>query len=122
MNKLILFALTISACTPATLRRDLRYVANGTEIAAQASLACDWSSTNRSVGNGYVESNPVMGEHPDHSVTGVYFLGAGLAVAAYNRVLPDAARILANVVIVGAEFDAVLSNHDVGADPHGCGL
>ena len=117
-----LASLASLGCSPAGLKRDLHYVAGATEVAAQGSLLCDWSSTNRSVGNGFAETNPVMGTHPNGSVTQAYFVGVGTGVAVYNRLLPDVLRIVANSVLIGIEIDAVSWNHSVGADPRGCGL
>ena len=118
---LILLAIVASACTPASLRTGLHYTAGVTEVAAQGSLACDWGSTNASIGHGYYETNPVMGTHPDHSVTEAYFVGIGTGVAIYNRVLPDILRIAVNLAVVTTEVGAVRSNHDVGAEPGYCG-
>ena len=120
MRFLLLILLT--ACSPASLRTGLRWSARATEVAAQSSLACDWGSTNASTGHGYYETNPIMGTHPDHSVTEAYFVGIGSGVAIYNRVLPDALRIVANSLVVAVEIDAVTSNHSVGADPGYCGM
>ena len=122
MRYVLLLCLASLGCSPASLRTGLHYVAGGTEVAAQSSLACDWGSTNRSLQSGvYPETNPIMGTHPDHTVTRAYFIGVGAGVVIYNRVLPDILRIAANLAVVAVEIDAVTSNHDVGADPGYCG-
>lgn len=110
MNKAILVALTLSACTPATMRRGLRYVAIATEVTAQGSLACDMGSTHSAMAHGNSETNVILGEHPSDGTLGVYFAGTAAIVTGYNRVLPDILRIMANVAVTGAEIAAVSNN------------
>jgi hypothetical protein len=119
---LAVLAVLASACSPATMRRGLHYVALGTEVAAQGSLACDAGSTHRAIETGGTEQNPIMGTHPDGSVIGAYFVGVGAGVTAYNRVLPDILRIVGNTIIIGAEFAAAAGNSQANSAVGMCGL
>jgi hypothetical protein len=110
VTRAILVAAALSACTPATMKRGLHYVATATEIGAQGSLACDAGSTHSAIAHGNTETNVIMGEHPSDGTLGVYFATSAALVAGYNRVLPDILRIAANVTIAGAEFAAVANN------------
>jgi len=121
MRTSIALALVLAAgCTPSTMARALRYGATGTEIAAQGALACDWGSTRTAVPLGYVEQNPIMGTHPDGPTIAGYFATSSALVVAYNRVLPDVLRIIANVGVAGAEIAAVQGNDAVGVST--CGI
>lgn len=113
LNILLLVAAT-AACSPATVRSALHYGAITTEVMAQGSLVCDAGSTHSAINRGYMESNPVMGSHPDGQVVAAYFTGTAAGVAIYNRALPDILRIAANLIVVGVEYDAVSYNTSVG--------
>lgn len=121
MRTILLLILT-AACTPATLKSGLHYAATVTEWSAQASLACDAGSTRVAIQTGGEEQNPIMGSHPDGSVIGAYFIGAGVGVAAYNRVLPDTLRVITNTIIIGAEFAAAAGNSQANPAVGPCGL
>jgi hypothetical protein len=110
-----------SACSPAVMRRDLHYVAMGTEVAAHGSLACDGFSTHAALAtSGSSEQNPIMGAHPSDATVAGYFAATSLAVFGTNRVLPDVFRIAVNISIVVVEADAV--KHNSTAVSPACGL
>lgn len=119
---ILLLAILTTACSPATVRRGLRYTANVTEWSAQASLACDAGSTRAAVRGGDMEQNPIMGTHPDGSVIGAYFVGSAVGVAAYNRVLPDILRVSINLIVIGGEFAAAAGNSQADPRVGMCGL
>lgn len=110
MKRALALALLVAACTPATMKRGLHYVAIGTEISAQGSLVCDAGSTHSAIAHGNTEQNLIMGEHPGDGTIGMYFIGSAALVAGYNRVLPDILRIVTNVTVTGAEIAAVAGN------------
>ncbi len=101
----------------------LHTVANVTEGAAYASLACDAGSTRWAMSTGgYMEANPVMGAAPSSGTIAGYFTGVGAGVFAMNRAFShgqsraagDVWRIATNLVVIGMEQDAVRGNHDAG--------
>lgn len=110
------------ACSPAAMQRGLRITAVATEVLAQGSLACDAGSTRSAVQLGGQEQNLVMGTHPDGSVITAYFVGSGVGVAAYNRVLPDILRVAINVLVIGGELAAASGNSSANPRVGMCGL
>ncbi len=91
-----------------------------TELAAYGSLACDAGSTDTAVHNGYVETNPVMGEHPGTGVIAPYFATVGAAVTGFNRIAPNWLRIVGNITMAVVEVQAVRGNTSLGVPV--CGI
>lgn len=120
----------LAACAPA-----LHIAATVTEVAAEASLACDAVTTDEIIGSKWhgltvyeTEGGGVLGEFPSTARIAEYFGGIGMALAGFNatfvvrygqhteaqRIVADAWRIAANLVIVGVEVDAIRNNAEYG--------
>lgn len=121
MKMLTLMLVATAACTPMQMKTSLRWTANATEAMTYGSLACDAGSTHVAMGDAkYFETNPVMGSHPSNEVQAVYWTGIASGVAIYNRLLPDALRIVANSLVLAVEYDAISNNTSLGVKP--CGI
>jgi hypothetical protein len=114
----------------------LHGAAIGTEVAAEGSLACDAVSTHELLAhhpNDVEVDDSALGQRPGIAREFEYFGGVGLALAGFNqafavgydhrplreRVIADAWRTVANLVMLGVELGAVQNNRVLGPT---CGL
>jgi len=99
-----------------------RQAARMSEAAAVTSLACDGGSTEQYLADSqWIETNPVLGEHPSHMLLWSYLAAVGAAVVGANRIVPDKAALAINLVVLAFEVKSIAVNTSVGASPCGIG-
>ena len=118
MRAQLLLAITLVGCASG-----MRITAVATESVALASLTCDAGSTHAGMESPrYVETNPVMGDHPGTTTQVAYFGAVGAALVGVNEafqhaeggVAGDVLRTIVNVAVVGVEIFAVSGNTSIG--------
>lgn len=109
--------LWIAACSPA----EWPVAARATEIGAIGSLACDGGTTQQFMSDSsYIETNPVLGQHPSNGAVWAYLGAIGAIAVVANRFLPAKAATVLNVAIIGIETKSVI--HNIGYGSSVCGI
>ncbi len=109
MTRIVLIALALAGCTPASWSR--------TDTAVEASIGAlmvaDYLQTRQIVVDG-MESNPVMGERGERMPPAVYFPAAAVAHLATARCLPRPWREVFQGVTIGWQLYAIRDNWSAG--------
>lgn len=93
-----------------------------TEISSVSLLACDGGTTDQFLRKStWIESNPVLGEHPSDVRLWGYLGAIAAAVIVANRKLPPKWALALNLFVTAAEVRAVAINMHVGASACGVG-
>lgn len=83
------------------------------EVTAQASLAGDWYTTQKSLNCGNLtESNPIIGSNGDRVSPQIYFPTTMLLHAVIAAALPKRARTFFQGITTGVQVKTVTSNFD----------
>lgn len=111
-------ALALTACCP----RDWRIAADvGTGVAA-ASLACDGGSTDQYLHDSqWVETNPLLGEHPGNLRLWSYLGAVAAALVATNHYLPPKWQLAIAGAVLAVEAESIGVNMSVGSSFCGIG-
>lgn len=95
------------------------------EIGAQTSLAIDWAQTIKaqsSMGvytddikyHKYVETNPILGKHPSHLKTSIYFSSVMVTHYFVAKALPKKFRIPLQITTIVIQYRVIKGNHKQG--------
>ena len=81
---------------------------------ATAALLVDWSQTSQAMQQGWVEANPILGQHPSLGQLTTYNLVALSATLGVGAALPSRWRSLWFAGIAALEFYAITGNAAAG--------
>lgn len=84
------------------------------EASFAATVFVDWRQTRWALGNGYEETNPLLGKHPSHTRLDLSVLGAVIGHAVVSRILPARTRTLWQSTSLFVEAGAVTHNASIG--------
>lgn len=116
-NALRSLLVCLAACAPTWHR-----AARVTEALAVGSLACDGGSTRQYLAESqWVETNPILGEHPSSAALWLYLGAIAGGVIGLNRLVPDKLALALNVAMIGIEVQSIAINAGVGASMCGVG-
>jgi hypothetical protein len=114
----VALALVLTACCP----RDWRIAADiGTGV-ADASLACDGGSTVQYLHDSqWVETNPLLGEHPGELRLWSYLGAIAIGLLASNHYLPPKYQLGLAAAVFAIELESIAVNMSVGSSVCGIG-